>query len=171
MKYTIRELTPDDAEAMIAYMKVLADEPDNGITYSSADEFAWTLEQEREIIQNFANAENALWIIAEAAGQIIGSLNLMGGKRVLKHTAGLAISVARDYRNRGIGTALLRFGIDWCAANPEIHRLELEVFMTNPRAIHVYEKLGFIREGVRRHAYYKEGKFLDGLIMAIVFNR
>ena len=171
MNYTIRELTPDDAEAIIAYMKVLADEPNNGITYSSADEFAWTLEQEREIIQNFANAENSLWVVAEHEGRIVGSLHMVGGKRVTQHTAGLGISVAREYRNRGIGTALLRFGIDWCAANPEIHRLELDVFMNNPRAIHVYEKLGFIREGIRRHAFYKEGRFLDGLIMAIVFNR
>ena len=65
----------------------------------------------------------------------------------------------------------MRYVLDWCADNPTIKRIELDVFTNNPRAIHVYEKFGFVREGVRRSVYYKYGEFLDLLHMGIVYER
>ena len=42
----------------------------------------------------------------------------------------------------------------------------LTVLANNPRAIALYEKLGFTHEGVKRQAQYKAGKFLDVVMMA-----
>jgi len=171
--YYIREATPDDAEQIIAHMKTIADEPNNGITYSSADEFTTTLEEEREILRQHQDAENSIWVVAVTHDErIFGVANATGGRRrVSYHTVGLGISIEKEWRGRGIGTAMIQFIIDWCRLNPVIHRLELGVYTNNPRAIHVYEKLGFINEGVRREAYFKEGRFVDAYNMAVLFDR
>jgi RimJ/RimL family protein N-acetyltransferase len=169
--YFIREATPDDAEGMIAFMKVIADEPDNNITYSSAAEFTYTVEEERELVRYHQMAENCLWILAVTPeDEIIGSANVTGGRRVLFHTVSVGISVAQTWRNRGVGTSMMQFIVHWCSANPVVHRLELNVFTHNARAIHVYEKLGFAHEGVRKQAYFKDGRFIDAHVMAICFD-
>jgi RimJ/RimL family protein N-acetyltransferase len=170
LDYFIREATPDDDAALIAYMKTLADEPDNGITYSSAAEFNYTIDEEREILRQHQEAANCMWLVAVTLDdEIIASANVTGGRRVLFHTVGIGISVAQGWRDRGIGTALLEIIIAWCQANPIIRRLELNVFTHNARAIHVYEKMGFKHEGIRKEAYYKDNKFLDAHVMAILF--
>jgi RimJ/RimL family protein N-acetyltransferase len=49
-----------------------------------------------------------------------------------------------------------------------LHRLELEVFAYNGRAVRTYEKLGFRREGTRREAKFHDGAYHDAILMAIV---
>jgi RimJ/RimL family protein N-acetyltransferase len=83
----------------------------------------------------------------------------------------LGISIAKEWRNQGLGTTLMKEAIAWCESNPLIKRVELEVFGDNDRALHVYEKLGFIQEGVRREVFLKEGRFRDSIMMAIRFAR
>lgn len=159
-EYIVREAQPADAAAMIAHIKRIADEPDNGISISSAQEFRVTEEEEIATIKRHAEAENALMVVAEAGGD--------GG---YYHTLGLGTTVHRDWRDRGVGSAMLRYMIDWCATNPAVHKLELWVFPDNPRAIHVYEKLGFQHEGNRRSCFLKQGVYRDLLLMGIVFER
>jgi hypothetical protein len=47
-------------------------------------------------------------------------------------------------------------------------RIELEVFASNARALALYDKLGFVREGVRRRARKLGGEYDDVVLMAIV---
>ena len=44
----------------------------------------------------------------------------------------------------------------------------LEVYDTNRRAIKLYQKLGFRKEGVLKEHTYKEGKYIDLIIMAML---
>jgi RimJ/RimL family protein N-acetyltransferase len=169
--FIIRSATPDDAEVLIALMKIVADEPNNGITRISAAEVEVTIEQERDIIQQFNAMENALYLVAEADGKIIGRADCRGGKRGHRHNLGLGIIVAKEWRGKGVGTALLLTMIDWCRENPTVKRLELTVFHNNPGAIRLYERLGFQHEGVKKSAFFKHDEFLDMLMMAIVFDK
>ena len=50
----------------------------------------------------------------------------------------------------------------------DLHRIELEVYDFNPRAAHVYEKAGFVREGVRRDVLYWQGHYHDAITMSIL---
>ena len=47
-----------------------------------------------------------------------------------------------------------------------MHRLELTVSTMNHRAISLYEKVGFAREGVKRHSLNIEGRYVDELYMS-----
>jgi RimJ/RimL family protein N-acetyltransferase len=43
------------------------------------------------------------------------------------------------------------------------HRLELEIYGFNERAIRHAERVGFVREGVKRKAYWRHGDWVDGV--------
>jgi RimJ/RimL family protein N-acetyltransferase len=173
MTFTIREPLLSDAEAMCAYIARLADEPDSNLSFSLG-EGRFTLEQEQGFIQAHIGKDNAAIFIAVAHdGEIIGSCSAAGGDGLAAqhHTVTLGISVHADWRGRGVGTALMQRMVMWARENPTVHRLQLDVFARNEGATRLYERCGFQHEGVRRGAYYKDGRFIDALMMAIIFER
>ena len=50
----------------------------------------------------------------------------------------------------------------------DLHRIELEVYDFNPRAIHVYKKAGFIQEGIRRDVLLWDGKYQSAIVMSML---
>ena len=69
----------------------------------------------------------------------------------------LGVYVAKDWRDQGIGQALMARCVEWAEASPVVERVELEVYAQNARAIHLYEQFGFEREGCKRRLYYQNG--------------
>ncbi|SDW71287.1 Acetyltransferase (GNAT) family protein [Marininema mesophilum] len=49
-----------------------------------------------------------------------------------------------------------------------LHRVELDVFSYNERAIHVYEKLGFKKEGILRESLFYDHQYHDSIIMSML---
>jgi len=49
-----------------------------------------------------------------------------------------------------------------------VHRIGLEVYDFNPRARHVYEKLGFVHEGTMRDAIRWDGQWVDRHVMGLL---
>lgn len=49
-----------------------------------------------------------------------------------------------------------------------LHRIGLEVYSHNPRALRAYEKAGFVREGVLRESYFRNGVYHDTIVMAVL---
>jgi RimJ/RimL family protein N-acetyltransferase len=48
------------------------------------------------------------------------------------------------------------------------HRLQLEIYGFNERAMRHAERSGFVREGVRRKAYWRNGEWVDGVLYGLV---
>lgn len=71
-------------------------------------------------------------------------------------------------RNRGIGTFAVSEILKHAFDDMNLHRVELEVLTSNDRAIHLYEKIGFEREGIKKQAAFKSGEYVDVLFMAIL---
>jgi len=167
-RIVIREAVPADAAQIVAYMQRISHEPNNNIL-TGPGEFTLTVEEERELIEEYSFTPNAVMLVAVADGKIISVMHSRGGKRrAARHTASVGISVDRDWRGKGVGTAMMARLIEWAEQNPVITRLELEVFTSNERAIHVYEKFGFQIEGCKRRAYFKDGDYLDAYVMALL---
>ena len=76
----------------------------------------------------------------------------------------LGIIIKDNYRDIGIGTKMLETLI-LQAKNMGLRILTLTVFSTNKRAKHVYEKVGFKETGRIPKDIFKNGKFIDQLIM------
>ena len=74
------------------------------------------------------------------------------------------VAVAPSGQNKGIGRAMLKELIGQ-GRERGVERYILEVRVSNERAIHLYEKLGFLKVGVRRGFYEKPKE--DALIMCL----
>ncbi|MBN9138677.1 GNAT family N-acetyltransferase [Phyllobacterium sp. NPDC097923] len=105
-------------------------------------------------------------IVAEIDQQIVGHAGLHRSDGRRAHTAHLGLGVHDDFTGRGIGKALLLALIDAADNWLNIRRLELTVHADNAKAIGLYEKCGFEREGVHRDYAFKNGRFVDALAMA-----
>jgi RimJ/RimL family protein N-acetyltransferase len=85
------------------------------------------------------------------------------------HSAGIRIGLFHvDYLNKGYGSEAMRLMVDYAFRTLNLHRLELQVYDFNPRAIRVYEKIGFRREGVLRDALFYDGVYHSAIVMSIL---
>lgn len=73
-------------------------------------------------------------------------------------------------QGRGLGTFALNAMLNHAFNNLNLQRVELSVLEDNERARHLYEKCGFVYEGLKRQAKYKNGKFVDVLVYSILKN-
>ncbi len=74
----------------------------------------------------------------------------------------------KDEWDKGYGTEAARLLVDYGFNQLNLHRISLQVYSNNPRAIRAYEKAGFTREGTMRESYFRNGRYYDTLIMAIL---
>jgi RimJ/RimL family protein N-acetyltransferase len=164
----IREARPEDAEQLLAHIQRLIAEPDINIPLAPG-EFNLTLEEERQVLADYAVAANSIFLVAEVDGEIVGGLNLKGGTRqATRHAAVLGISVAQAWRGQGVGSALMSQAVAWAKQTGIVSRLELYVYTRNEAAIALYRKFGFEVEGQRRRVIYQNGEYLDDLLMALL---
>ncbi|KAE9398100.1 acyl-CoA N-acyltransferase [Gymnopus androsaceus JB14] len=82
--------------------------------------------------------------------------------------ARLGMALLPSFWGRGYATELLRFVIDYAFRQLALHRITLNVFGNNTAAIRVYNKVGFIQEGVQRKANWGDGKWQDVIWMAVL---
>jgi RimJ/RimL family protein N-acetyltransferase len=76
--------------------------------------------------------------------------------------------VNAEVTGRGYGTQATQLVIDYALGPLGLHRVELEVLAFNPRARRVYEKVGFVTEGLKRQAVRWNGEWVDVELMAIL---
>ena len=74
----------------------------------------------------------------------------------------------KDNRGKGMGYYAVSEMIKHAFFNLNLRRIELDVLATNIAAQKLYEKCGFVKEGIRRKAVYKNGAFVDMYIYAIL---
>lgn len=70
--------------------------------------------------------------------------------------------------NKGIGTEAMRLLLRHGFLNLNLNRIYLHVYETNPRGIRCYEKAGYVQEGRLRQAVYKNGRYLDVIVMSVL---
>lgn len=140
MKFQIEPARPEDAEALLAYMKQIGGESDN-LTFG-AEGLPITAEQERVYLQSMLDSEDDTQLIVRQGGAIIADASMQRFRRRMSHRAEVGISVVKDYWGMGIGSALMEAIISF-AKEHGIRQLNLEVRSDNERAIRLYEKFGF----------------------------
>lgn len=106
-------------------------------------------------------------LAAELAGKVIGVAGLHPASQVRRaHAASIGMTVHDAYAGRGVGSALMQALIDQADGWLNYKRLELTVWTDNTRAIALYERFGFEREGVHRTYAWRDGAWVDALAMA-----
>src|SRR3989442_6572169 len=113
-------------------------------------------------------SEGSYILVAVAGDRVVGMLGLdtFPNKPRRRHVGTIGISVHDEWQGKGIGTALMRAGLDLADNWLNLRRLELEVYADNEAAIRLYEGFGFELEGtVRQHAFC-DGHYVDSQMMA-----
>ena len=105
-------------------------------------------------------------IVAEAEGRAIGYAALARGSDRRAHSASLAIAVDDRWHGQGVGRGLMDALLDLADNWLGLVRVELETNIDNDTAIRLYTACGFEREGVKRAAVLRAGRYVDSLIMA-----
>lgn len=166
LQLTLRRAEPDDAARLLAYLNQMAGESEN-VTFGPG-EFELSVEEERAILQQVAESPTGLYLIAEVAGEIAGTLTFSTGKRPrLRHFGEFGTSVLRKYWNLGVGSHMLAYLIDWARQTGTIRKINLRVRVDNHPAIHLYEKYGFVHEGRITREFYLHGQFVDVYVMGL----
>ena len=163
----IRIAHVEDAEAMVMFLADLYDDPDLDTVPKRAPP---TREEERQVIRRANDLGRAFFLLAYAGDQLVGLLDLWAAEQPeSRHGGRLGMSVARDWRGRGVGRRLIEEAVararDWRG----FCRIELEVAAWNTAGIALYEGAGFRHEGRRVKAMSLRGSPEDILMMAMVW--
>ncbi|MGB9676443.1 MAG: GNAT family N-acetyltransferase [Candidatus Bathyarchaeales archaeon] len=109
----------------------------------------------------------AFYLVAEVDGKVVASSDIHPRGGLARHVGVLGIIVMDGFRDVGIGTEMMNALIEK-AREMGLKVLTLSVFASNKRAIHVYEKVGFAVTGRVPKKFFKNGEYIDELIMAKV---
>jgi RimJ/RimL family protein N-acetyltransferase len=155
----VRRALPDDADACAAVMEAVAAEGRWILTELPFDAAEWALAMQA--------SSDPTWVVEDDDGRIVGHLGLHFGYPKAPDVVSLGMGLLAEARGRGAGSALLAAALDHARAEG-IHRVELEVFPENARAIGLYVKFGFAVEGLKReHWPRRDGTRRDSLLMGL----
>lgn len=105
--------------------------------------------------------------VALDGDQVVGWCQIsLFNREVFEHRGTLGMGVVQAYRRRGIGQRLVAHALQK-AKDMGLERVELEVFASNAPAIALYEKMGFVTEGVKKRARKLDGLYDDIVQMAL----
>ena len=117
-------------------------------------------------ISEMIRAAEHLVLVAEADAEVVGNVLVSVDRGVAtEHIGVLSITIAEGWRDIGVGTELIAAAQRW-AAERGLRKISLGVFPDNERAIAVYERAGFVREGLRRMQYRSGEVYRDEVLMA-----
>jgi RimJ/RimL family protein N-acetyltransferase len=78
------------------------------------------------------------------------------------------LAIAPPYRGRGVADEAARILQRHLIGELGFHRLQMEIYGFNERALRHAERAGWIREGVRRKAYWRNETWVDGILFGLV---
>lgn len=174
---SLRSATRSDAAAVYDFIRVVLAE--RAYTVTLPDELERGVAGTQDRLEQFESDAGKLIILAHATDRtippkpgsqpsLVGELSLWSETRSrLAHNCTIGLSVAAPCRGRGIGRALIQAALVWARTHPTLEKVNLSVFGENTRAIHLYESLGFVHEGVRRnHIRTARGAYSDDVMMS-----
>ena len=167
----VRSAMESDAEQYLHLDKSIMSE--EIFTLTQVSEMQSTIDQEREWIKSHIDNENHLILIVEKDGKLIGQLDFSNGHRQrIEHTGEFGMGVHKDFSGQGVGKVLLEELITWAMAHHTIEKINLCVHHTNVRAISMYQKCGFEKEGVRtKDLKYGNDQYVDTVLMGLWVKR
>ena len=162
----LRIAGPDDAIELMKLKQRLDEE--TSFMLLEPDERDTSIQALARHLEEVSQSGNSVVIVAGRRDDLAGYVELAGGRfRRNRSTAHVIIGVLAEASGKGVGTGLLEEAKRWAAARG-LRRIELNVMAHNHRAIALYERAGFVREGRRVDCLLIDGKFLDELYMAMI---
>ena len=110
-----------------------------------------------------------VFVVDAVEGPVVRSIGTCGMHRIDWKNRGCMVGILLgrvEDRGRGYGTDAMRTLVRYAHGELGLVRVELEVFPSNAAGLGSYQKLGFVKEGDRRSAYFRDGRFQDLVLMS-----
>ncbi len=113
------------------------------------------------------NTDSVYYLVGIIEGRIIGMAHVatFPNRPRRSHAGAIGISVHADWQGKGVGKELMRAIVNLAENWLNLKRLELEVYADNEAAIRLYERFGFEVEGRLRQHAFRDGQFVDSIVM------
>ena len=160
----MRPMTPNDTDLIVKWRN--SEEVRENFIYREP----FTREGQENWIKNMIETGKAvqMMICSLEGDDPLGSVYIRDIDRQHKKAEyGIFLGEA-SARGRGLGTAAAELMLDYCFRTEKLHRVYLRVLASNVRAIHSYEKAGFILEGYLREDVFLDGKYRDLIWMGAI---
>ncbi len=159
----LRSATPSDLPYLVSLATDREVEP--FLAPGSGDQAALVA-----VLERMRTGEEAqgLMVIESRAGQFLGALELSLVSRHSKLCQVRRLMVSPEARGRGVGSEALRLACRQAFQEHGRHRVQAEVYGDNDKSVRLFERVGFVQEGVRRRAYWRRGRWLDGILFGLL---
>jgi RimJ/RimL family protein N-acetyltransferase len=159
LRVLLRPLVPRDRDALLALFGALPAEELQFFRSNVADS---------ALVASWADDVNyarVFPLVAVVGDQLVGNSTLHLGKGYTRHVAEIRIFLAKEFRRRGIGAAMLKAQIE-IARKLGLHQLVAEIVESQPKVIHGFERLGFERQCVLRDQFMtSDGETMDLVVL------
>ncbi len=156
----LRLFSSGDKEALVSFYASL-----------SSETLRWSLPpyDRARVERIISDLANTIVLLALHDNRIVGHLQVYQYPFTRAKGIGeLFVYLHQSFQNRGLGTLMMKMGIEE-ARKRRFHRLGLSVIADNKGAVKVYEKVGFLHEGLRREDYLGEdGRYHDVVEMGLI---
>ena len=107
-------------------------------------------------------------VVALDGERVVGWCDILPIDRPTRqHNGVLGIGVLATHRGKGVGDALMRAALDRARAFG-LTRVELGVRSGNREVVPLYQRFGFVEEGVQRNAVRLDGRYEDVILMGLL---
>jgi RimJ/RimL family protein N-acetyltransferase len=161
--FNLRRATLDDVDFMV--MLAAHDDVEPFMAAVSSRDAEALAE---EIHRSEREPEHLGRFVIEVDGERAGVMAFEAANRRSRIADLHSLMLAPDFRGRGIADGAARLLVRHLFFDLDYHRVQLECYGFNERAIRHAERAGFVREGERRKAYWRHGDWVDGVLFGLV---
>jgi RimJ/RimL family protein N-acetyltransferase len=160
---SIRRARPDDVGFLVELVTHEEVEP-----FLAASRAGTREELAAEIERSEAEPEAFGLFVVEVDGERAGTMRFERGnaRSRIANLGGLAVHP--DFRGAKVADTAARLFQRHLFDELGFHRLQMEVYGFNERAMRHAERAGFVREGARRKAYWRNDEWVDGVLYGLV---
>jgi RimJ/RimL family protein N-acetyltransferase len=165
-KVVLRALRWEDLDDLLEMINSLVEEKAN-ITLdqkvSRETEIDWL---SRALSRQERN--EVLYVAAEVEGNVVANSEISRRPNTCeRHVGVIGIAIKKGFRDMGIGTMMTKSLVEQ-GRTMGLRVLTLGVFANNERAIHVYKKVGFVESGRITQKFFKDGQYIDEIVMTML---
>jgi RimJ/RimL family protein N-acetyltransferase len=160
MAVALRRARPDDADFLLA---LVTDEDTRPFLGGQAER-----DVPAQIERSEREPEAFGWFVIEVDGEPVGCLAFHRVSEQHRIAEAGRFALLPRFRGRGLGEEAARMFQRHLLRDLGFHRIELQIYGFNERAIAHAERCGYVREGVKRRAYLKSGEWQDAVLFSLL---
>jgi RimJ/RimL family protein N-acetyltransferase len=121
-----------------------------------------------EVARSLAEPEDYGVMVFAVEGERAGTATWERVNRRSQIASVGAFALDAAFRGRGLGDEAARVLQRHLIRELDLHRLQIEIYAFNERALRHAERAGWVREGVRRKAYRRDDEWVDAILFGFV---